>query len=179
MKRALLLFLIISAAGSPGVPFTDGRDGQPYEAIAVSGKIWMSRNLNFSIDGSYCYGDDPGHCDKYGRLYTWEQAKKACPRGWHLASDDEWSALIESFGGERKAYKRLLEGGDSGFSAQLGGVRTAQGQYANAGRTGNYWTSTQTVEKTAWKREFFAESAEIARFDRELDRSFSCRCVRD
>jgi uncharacterized protein (TIGR02145 family) len=29
----------------------------------------------------------------YGVLYNWEAAKKCCPEGWHLPTDEEWSTL--------------------------------------------------------------------------------------
>lgn len=60
----------------------------------------MAENLNYEMDnrdryGSYCYDDDPGdddpgNCDKYGRLYTWIAAMNACPEGWHLPSKVEF-----------------------------------------------------------------------------------------
>ncbi|MCU0857650.1 MAG: hypothetical protein MUC65_04515 [Pontiellaceae bacterium] len=31
----------------------------------------------------------------YGVLYNWPAAMKACPAGWHLPSDEEWTQLVE------------------------------------------------------------------------------------
>ncbi|MCO6487020.1 MAG: caspase family protein, partial [Phaeodactylibacter sp.] len=114
--------------------FTDPRDGQTCRTVEINGQRWMAQNLNFDVgEGCWFYKDDPKNGEKYGRLYTWEAAKKSCPPGWRLPTDEEWQALAMKFGGyydweqrkdvgdPKKAYKALLEGGDSGFSALLGG----------------------------------------------------------
>ena len=81
----------------------DKRDGQTYKTIMVEGKMWMAQNLNINVEGSYCYKDKDKdkdvNCEKYGRLYTWEVAKEACPKGWHLPSDEEWREMAENAGG--------------------------------------------------------------------------------
>jgi len=42
---------------------------------------------------------------KYGVLYNCEAAKRACPPGWHLSSDEEWIALEVFLGmSESEAY---------------------------------------------------------------------------
>ena len=40
-----------------------------------------------------------GYCETYGQLYTWKNAIKACPDGWHLPSKDEWETLFKAVGG--------------------------------------------------------------------------------
>jgi len=56
----------------------------------------MAQNLNFvPANGSVCHGDKESNCDKYGRLYNWDAAMKACPAGWRLPTVDEWGELVE------------------------------------------------------------------------------------
>ena len=104
--------------------------------------------MNVEIVNSWCYDDDPKKCQQYGRLYTWDAAKKACAglgNGWRLPTDAEWEDMIKNYGGlnSETAYKSLLKGGDSDFAALLGGVLgTSDGSY--------YWSSTEDEGVDGW-----------------------------
>lgn len=78
--------------------FTDTRDGQRYAYTTVAGTDWMRENLAWAGAGvSYdrCPAADP----VFGRYYSWEEAKSACPSGWHLPTDAEWTALVSAASG--------------------------------------------------------------------------------
>ena len=68
----------------------DTRDGQRYPIIKIGEDTWFGKNLNYTSEGSYCYDYDLENCKKYGHLYEWEAALKACPEGWHLSTEYEW-----------------------------------------------------------------------------------------
>ena len=56
----------------------------------IGNQVWMAENLYYRTSrGSWCYGNQNANCEKYGRLYTWETAKRVCLAGWHLPSDRE------------------------------------------------------------------------------------------
>ncbi|MDD4033272.1 MAG: fibrobacter succinogenes major paralogous domain-containing protein, partial [Bacteroidales bacterium] len=77
-------------------------------------QVWMAENLAYlpSVVGPetgseedpyyYVYGYDgtnvaaakaTDNYTTYGVLYNWKAAQAACPEGWHLPSDDEWTQL--------------------------------------------------------------------------------------
>ncbi len=92
----------------------DERDGNSYCSIMIGEQEWLAENMrylpsvNYLNDASvayakyYVYGFDgmdvyeamenPNYSE-YGVLYNWRAAQTACPAGWHLPSDDEWTEL--------------------------------------------------------------------------------------
>ena len=184
--------------------FIDSRDGQTYKTISVKNDLtgttvtWMAQNLNYKVDGSYAYDDKENNRKELGLLYTWEAAKKACPSGWHLATDSEWSLLVSEFGGTDKAGEALKsvtgwnEDGNgtnsSGFNALPAGIRR-KGSYDVLGFLGFFWTSSPAgVEGRAWGWNFHyggppssnKQNLKIAfRFDVDVAGGVSVRCVRD
>lgn len=188
-------------AQSTGV-FTDSRDGQSYRTISYKDDVtgatvtWMAQNLNFQVEGSYAYDDNESHRRELGLLYTWEAAKKACPKGWHLATDGEWSMLVTRFGGTDKAGEALksvsgwLEGGNgtnsSGFDARPAGIRRNNG-YEILGVMGFWWTSTpsgQEGKAWGWNLSYGGPGEKplktrAFRFDGPVVHAKSVRCVRD
>ena len=177
--------------------FTDPRDGQKYKTVQLKdGKVWMAQNLNFDVgNGCFYYDNDPENREKYGWLYNWKAALKACPPGWHLPSDDEWWNMAKQYGiayngqnGKPKnkegkageaAYQALIQGGDSGFAALLGGYRISDGSYYNLGDYGVYWSSTERDASYTWIYNFYRSGANLARDDSAETVAFSCRCVED
>jgi len=132
MKKILVLFALLYATSCEqnSDSFTDSRDGKKYKAVKMGDQIWMAENLNFEAKESKCYDNKPANCEKYGRLYEWETAKTACPKGWHLPVNDEWETLSNYLGGKKlpevcecsKEYEKMgkLKEKD-GFAALLGG----------------------------------------------------------
>ncbi|MDR1812675.1 MAG: hypothetical protein LBQ87_07600 [Candidatus Fibromonas sp.] len=110
MKNTPLFFLLLftfAAYGQQGQSFLDSRDGKKYKAVKIGNQTWMAENLNYDASGSKCYDNKPENCTKYGRLYDWETAMKACPPGWHIPSNDDYGNLMNKVGGFSTAGKHL------------------------------------------------------------------------
>ena len=158
-------------------------DGKEYPTkVMDDGKRWLIKNLDLQVENSWCYDDDPANCAKYGRLYTWEAAQEACIEigaGWRLPKDEEWSNLRGAFGNAKKAYKALIEGGSSGFAAQLGGWRSRYGYFGFAGSLGYYWSSSPNGSSNAWRYFFSRNSGQLYRVLNSRDYGRSVRCLQD
>ena len=185
--------------------FLDTRDNQVYRTLVISNHVWTAQNMNYEImseegksKNNWCYNDDPEYCKKFGRLYNWEAAQKACPEGWHLPTADEWLELIEDhtceITQERNFPKQYHCAGTSlktvdgwedgltntneyGFSVMAAGFKVPKG-FGGEGVMGEFWTSTDETETYAAFVEFgrVQDYAEIALIDKS--NGLSVRCVK-
>lgn len=158
----------------------DIRDGQNYKTIKIGQQIWMAENLNFKVKNSWWYKNKKKNGKKFGRLYTWESAKKACPEGWHLPTDKEWKILLKNYGGKgKKAYKVLTFGGKENFAALHGGSRSTDGYFSGYCRRGEYWSSTKYNSANARSYLFLINDKKLYRHYDKKTCAFSCRCIKD
>lgn len=168
-------------------PLIDLRDGKKYRKVELDGRVWMAENLNFDIgEGCLFYDNDSKNGERYGRLYTWEAARNACPPGWRLPADEEWKKLASSFGGylNRKkigdphsAFAALIEGGKSKFDALLGGHYYSHDSFGFLDLTGSFWSSTEFYNKAFY---FFFDPRDrtVGKHTRLKSFGLSCRCIR-
>jgi uncharacterized protein (TIGR02145 family) len=77
-----------------------GNDISNYRTAVIGTQTWMAENLDYVVEGSVCYDNNPDNCAKYGRLYNWEMAMKVCPKGWHLPSNEDWKKLFRFVDGD-------------------------------------------------------------------------------
>ena len=185
--------------------FLDTRDNQVYRTLVISNHVWTAQNMNYEIETeenndvtSWCYDDEPENCKKFGRLYTWEAAKKVCPEGWHLPTEDEWQELIAEHscdivikdgnppvyrcaGTSLKAIdsweKSLDNTNEYGFSIVAAGIVNS-GKFMNQGITGYLWASTSQYESLA-TLVIFEYNEDYTRFVLTKPNSgLSVRCVK-
>ena len=135
-------------------------DGYDYAVVEIGDQCWFAENLRTTVyadgsaipeetdntawvglsTGARCdYDNDASNVATYGRLYNWYAATDAaelCPTGWHVPTDDEWTALETYLGanghsGTEGAALKATSGwasgangtDDFGFSALPGGSR--------------------------------------------------------
>lgn len=130
--------------------YTDLRDGKKYNTIKIGNQIWFTENLAYKpASGNFwTYKGIENYLTVYGYLYDWKTAKEIIPLGWHLPSKEEFQILINNVGGTGvKGFNSLIKGGNSGFSALLGGYREYhEGDYLSGGR-GRYNTVYDKIEQ--------------------------------
>lgn len=173
--------------------FTDPRDNQSYPVVSIGLQVWMAANLNYEMSGSYCSKNSlETYCAKYGRIYSWESAKNACPAGWHLPSKAEWETLITTVGGESIAG-RVLKGktgwrndgngtDDFGFSALPGGFGSSHPDFGYHiildSVLGTFWSSTEAdSDKVYYMHLDYQDVATIQ--NPKKNWGHSVRCIKD
>jgi uncharacterized protein (TIGR02145 family) len=200
MNRFLLFpfFVVLILASAHGFGqskgrFTDPRDKKVYPWIKIGKQVWMGRNMNYTVkDQSWPYNEIPAAGEKYGQLYTWQGAMKACPKGWHLPADSEFTELIDTLGGKGKAAGKLKQKGndswkypnvgatdEAGFSALPAGYRHFSGMFAEITEIGYFWSSTENDEDYSFYRCISGTKEAVFRYSGDKRMGFSVRCVRD
>ncbi len=156
-------------------------EGNEYRTVTICGKTWIAENLKTGIFDDYTpiplsgnsgsnvscddnlsmarlkYGDDP---DVYGYYYNWYAVNsgKLAPAGWHVATIDEWSELLQCSEGEGVLGGKLKEKGfehwkepntgatnTSGFTALPGNYFKGEGGNYGIGEAAYFWTTTPAI----------------------------------
>ncbi len=209
-----VIVLLVTAAEKPQLTFTDARDGHVYGYLRIGRQTWMSENLaflpmvsppthgsNWVDDKKFYYvsgynGSDAaeamltGYYQIYGALYNWAAAIDACPIGWHLPTDAEWSELTDFLG--ESAGGKMKETGlnhwdspntgatnESGFTALAGGHRNYDGLFYDLRIDTNYWTATIDDSAHSWGRYLGYKYIGVSRFNYYRNYGFSVRCVKN
>jgi uncharacterized protein (TIGR02145 family) len=167
--------------------FTDSRNSNTYKTAKMSdGKVWFAENLNYAAEGSKCYDNKEENCQKYGRLYDWAMAVKACPKGWHLPSEEEWKGLGIVNGKHLKAkdwkgmnsfgFEAHWEGTDAfGFAALPSGNGFPDGRFDNVGEVSGWWGSSEDDSDGAYNIIVYRNETSGAYPDKCY--FFSVRCI--
>lgn len=84
---------------SEGTPHED-INGNTYYYTTVNDTDWLVLNLDNSSAGGAPYSNCKAMSDVFGRFYSYEEAKTACPEGWTLPTDEDWVELAKYAGSE-------------------------------------------------------------------------------
>jgi uncharacterized protein (TIGR02145 family) len=127
-------------------------------------------------------------------MYNWYAVNtgKLAPNGWHVPTDDEWTALTTYLGGESIAGGKLKETGtmhwmspntettnQTGFTALPGGDRDNNGTFYSIGTYGVWWCATETSETNAYYRLMIYHFDYVYRSNYNKLLGSSVRCLRD
>ncbi len=168
--------------------FTDPRDGNVYKIVTLDillegdvtiQRTWMAENLRYEIEDSFCYKNEPAYCEAYGKLYTFEAAKKACPPGWQIPTIGDWNLVFQSFGGVKEAGEALQKGGKSGMELIAGGFGDPGSIFKNIGISGNYWDAEKKSSNTSGLVSIQKGSKEVFHSVIGNWHRNSCRCIQE
>ena len=206
-----------TAEGAQPGPLTDA-DGNVYHTITIGSQVWSVENLKTTkyrngdpivnvteyaswvalATGAYCWynNDATTYKTTYGALYNWyavDDSRNIAPKGWHVASDADWTILTNLWGGENIAGGKLKETGtahwttpnldatnETGFTALPGGFYIWPNGAGGVGVRGRWWTSTASSVALGWRRDIGNDGAYVHRdpYGAKQD-GYSVRCVKD
>jgi uncharacterized protein (TIGR02145 family) len=193
LSTIALFIFAINATAQEVSTYNDLQDGKQYKTVKIGTQLWLAENLAFKSNaGCYAYANNEDNVKTFGYLYTWETAKKVCPSGWHLPSQDEWTSLSNSLGGKSSAANKLKESGtahwkepvskatnESGFTALPGGFRNENGEYWMLGYNGWWWCSTENDSERAHNILIYGHTSDLILSYINKICGFSVRCIKD
>jgi len=158
-------------------------------------------------DKAYCYYDNSStNADAYGALYTWAAAMNgatssnanpsgvqgACPDGWHVPSDVEWTELFDYLGGTNIAGGKMKETGnthwiipntgatnESGFTGLPSGNRENDGDFRFLNSRAYFWSATEQGSSYAGYSQLSYDHSDVGLGALTKTYGFSVRCVKD
>jgi len=165
----------------------DLRDNNLYGVVKIGEIYWTMDNCRFAVEDSQCNSYDPtaaSTCVGYGRYYTFNQALKACPTGWHVPSSTEWMLLFQTAGGIAQAAPPLKStqlwssnnGTDSyGLSIQPTGDLLDQ----SIGNTAWFWSSSITNGTATAATALFSDGSDaVTMLTMDTTNAYSVRCIK-
>lgn len=190
-------------------------DGNIYKTVKIGEQWWMAENLHvahyrngdsikYVVDdtewmnllmGACCVYDNlDNHKETYGLLYNGyalDDNRKIAPEGWHVATDEEWQALVDYLGCSPGG--KLKEKGtthwdspntgatnESGFSTLPGGFRSGNnGNFYNEGKEAYFWSCTESHNGYAWNWVLNYTSSSVYRNSRIRRDGYLVRCIKD
>ena len=197
-------------------------DGNVYNTVLIGSQCWLGKNLKttkfsdgsdipqvtdntvwdtLTMPGFGWYDNNQSNKEPYGGLYNWyavdiasNGGKNICPEGWHVPSDEEWTALTDFLGGTGAAGGKLKEVGtahwndpnsaatnETGYSALPGGYRESTGNYVRMGYLGRWWTTDihPSFPFSSYYRAMSNSSASVSEHFMTQKYGFSVRCLKD
>ena len=188
--------------------------GNQYTTITINGKEWFKENLKTTkyangdsienvptagdwglrTSGAWAfYNNDVTNNSNFGKLYNWyaiSDIKGLCPKGWHVATDTDWTTLTANYGTDAAAGNELKattlwttpnsNTNSSGFGALPGGGRGGL-NFGEINNKGFWWTSTTDPADTdkAYVRGMQFNTDTVLRYTEDNKYGFSVRCVKN
>ncbi|MEI6752160.1 MAG: fibrobacter succinogenes major paralogous domain-containing protein [Paludibacter sp.] len=179
-------------------------DGNEYKTVKIGNQTWMAEDLRtkhyrngdsiaFVSDstswvalksvGAYCYVYDNIENSKKGGMYNYfaiADKRNIAPKGWHVATIDDWKTLTNTLAGvklKEQGLTEILQGGKLNLGAA--GLRQ-NGTFGGVNQICFMWSSTQYDNETVWVW-IAKESNRLLSYTDKCPKSAGCkvRCVKD
>ncbi|MCX6153662.1 MAG: VWA domain-containing protein [Candidatus Kapabacteria bacterium] len=166
------------------------RNGDSIPEVRIESQ-WANRT-----SPAWCYyNNDPAMGKIYGKLYNWyavNDPRGLAPAGWHVASDAEWTALVNCLGADTSLVGgKLKEVGtvhwrspnvasnEICFNLLPGGIRYGHGPFDNVNAVTYLWTASSYDSVWAWGNGIANNFALIRRGVLTKYGGSSVRCVKN
>lgn len=150
--------------------------------VRIGKQVWMKENLDVrkfrngdvikraktkaewsqalrNQEPAWCYFNNDKNADgtSTGKLYNWYaviDSRGLAPKGWRVASQEDWSKLVDFLGEDvaaeqiraRKGWESYDEcTNESGFTAIPGGYRDNSGFFSSVKELGYWWTNQKVL----------------------------------
>lgn len=144
MNHRLLFLLLILTSACQVESITDSRDGQVYQLMQVGSQTWIKENIRY-MPPEVTTSVLQSRKVNYGSYYSWDEAQKACPDGFHLPTLGEWLERINTYEGSDNPRRGKFVHKDAKDSTLLYGGMYTLGSPIGAGTMGLYWTATDST----------------------------------
>lgn len=170
------------------------RGGVEYATVDIGGVCFTKENVRYKVKAAnWLYpNNDSTKSEKFGLLYDYEAAEKVCPTGWRLMSGDDLDALISAAtqggsadiaGPHLKAtteWKEYVGDDKLGFSGLPAGLADEDGEIAQFGSAGQWWSSDVKVNPYTYNTLFLSDANDgVAKMGLDGSNYASVRCVKD
>ncbi|MGB4774510.1 MAG: fibrobacter succinogenes major paralogous domain-containing protein [Daejeonella sp.] len=207
---------------STPIPATVDYNGFTYHTVKIGSQVWLMENLRTTkyndgttpitlantnqkwkdagMEGKEVYGPSnysANNTETYGLLYNWYAvSKNLAPKGWHIATKDEWEVLRNFLGGEAIAGKAMKEKdfdhwdnfnsgafngtNSSGFKALPSGCWLGD-EYGPSPikEEAWFWTATASSNAGAYSYQLYYKDNSLKQDNLIKKYGFSVRCIMD
>ena len=192
MKQLLfstITLLFLSACSGPKDYITDDRDGMVYHLDAYGDQTWIREDIVFQTPA-----EENTEAMPEG-LYTREQAKAACPEGFHLPTLAEWQKRIMTYPGSGNPRNGRFVHLDHKDSSLYYRGLVWSGRFMAENVMAVYWTTTDSTRVFndesgiaepaymgvhVYNDDVATDSVSVEpTFSNSPDHGFSCKCIKD
>ncbi len=170
-------------------------ENNQYGTVRLGCDCWLSENListlsadGTPIEGIYKYYDARMYPDSnensniFGLLYNWEAAVNACPAGWKLPTELQFTSINSYHADDLRTVEYWLNAGTNltGFSALPAGMfNDLSNSFYYLMGDAYFWSTTTTITQQGKACHIFCGCPTVQMVDVNSGAGLSIRCVKE